>query len=653
MSVFTAGASGLGFVKSASSSSWDGSGAMQGAYGSGSPRIGAMFFPNLGGVNWADQAVSMIQLTLTFGSAGRSAGKTVGLYRGTKTGLWGTGSAMLGAYLGDVWSGTPAYNSTKTITFSADSNPAAFAGLTDWLNGGLFALAVYRNESTGSGDSYSDNYLKITGASVSVTYEPLGSKGTLNAETAVPGDTLTLTVEPANLDGTITHAVQWSLGGAASDVQTLPEGVTEASFTVPESWLYQLPDAVSGAASCMLTTYQDGAEKSSRLIPFTVNVPENIVPAFSARAEPSGTSGGYWQHLGGAKLTISDAASFYGATVVSYEITGSEGVSSALAEITTPAFSESGEHVYAFTVTDSRGRTARQTVQIDVNALADPVITAFSVERYDEYVSDSGETVYEANPRGTRVWATIRAAIDPAGGNNVPTAFIETGGGRISVPWTSGAAYETVNDRTLLTAEFSLNSVYEFTLTVSDLHTSVTAFSRVEKGTAIMDVEPDGVAFGGFSTATEGDPKDEFFRRTVFYGGADGLGLNFSETPELTGGTWFDGKPIWRVSKYYPNVAFGGVGNWTQVGVLPLQFMSDQARYKMVDVDMRAKNVTADAYPIFYKLPVWGTNGVIADYVLAVNASGDLLHFRWVGTNSAPFGSKLDVLLTVYYTINE
>lgn len=128
---------------------------------------------------------------------------------------------------------------------------------------------------------------------------------------------------------------------------------------------------------------------------------------------------------------------------------------------------------------------------------------------------------------------------------------------------------------------------------------------------------------------------------------------SFSETPELTGGTWFDGKPIWRVSKYYSNVTFGGVGQWTQVGALPLQFMTEKGQYNLLDVDMRTRQVTNEGCPVSFRLPIWGTNGVISDYVLGADASGDLLHFRWVGTNSAPFGSKLDVLLTVYYTINE
>ena len=560
MSIYTAGASGFGFVKSAGSSSWDSSGAMQGAYGSGSPRIGALFFSGLNAVNWADQSVSEIQLTLTFTSAGRSAGKNIGLYRGTKTGLWGTGSAMLGAYLGEFWSGTPAYNSTKTITFSAETYPDIFAGLVGWLNSGLHTLAVYRNETTGSGSSYSTNYLKINGASVAVTYEPLGSKGVLDRDSAVPGDTLTLTVEPAGLGGTITHSVQWTFGSASGEAEILPEGVTETSFTVPSDWLYQLPDAASGTASCILTTYQDGAEKASRAIPFTVNVPESIVPQFTLSAQPDGTSGGYWQHLGGVRLTVADASSAYGATITSIRITGSEDFASDLADAVTPAFAESGVHTYNVVVTDSRGRTAERTLEIDVTALTSPKIDVFTVERYDSRVNDAGETIYEPNPIGTHAWVTLRASVDPAGGNNIPYASVKIApvGGEetdVAVPWTVAGSYETTADRTLLTAAFELNSAYVFTLSVSDRHSTVTATSRIEKGTAIMDVEPYGVAFGGFSTATADDPKDEFHRRAVFHNGVDGL-VRYSEGVTPTGKRWIDGKPVYTF-------AMQADGTWT------------------------------------------------------------------------------------------
>ena len=30
--------------------------------------------------------------------------------------------------------------------------------------------------------------------------------------------------------------------------------------------------------------------------------------------------------------------------------------------------------------------------------------------------------------------------------------------------------------------------------------------------------------------------------------------MSYSETEQATGGTWFDGKPIYRVSKYFSNV---------------------------------------------------------------------------------------------------
>jgi hypothetical protein len=313
-------------------------------------------------------------------------------------------------------------------------------------------------------------------------------------------------------------------------------------------------------------------------------------------------------------------------------------------------FAESGTHTYTAVVTDSRGRTAERTLEIDVSPLAAPVISAFTVERYDAYVNDSGQTVYEANPRGTHVWVTVRASIDPAGGNNAPTAFIEANGTQIALPWTSGAAYETVNDRTLLSSEYDLSDAYGFTLTVSDRNSTVTAFSRVEKGTAIMDVEPDGVAFGGFSTATPDDPKDEFFRKAVFHGGVEGLGLNFSETPELTGGTWFDGRPIWRVCKYYQNLPFGGVNNWTSVGVMPIEAAS--AQYNLINFDLKVifgSIFSGGRNCVWYQLPIMGTSGAIASPWMG---DGNTINFNWVNTSVKPF-DRFDALLVIYFTRND
>lgn len=127
---------------------------------------------------------------------------------------------------------------------------------------------------------------------------------------------------------------------------------------------------------------------------------------------------------------------------------------------------------------------------------------------------------------------------------------------------------------------------------------------------------------------------------------------SFSETPELTGGTWFDGKPIWRVSKYYPNVTFGGVGNWTTVGVLPIDVHS--AEITLLDFDMRLMHsgiFTNGSLCVGYRLPIMGNNGYIATPWLG---DGTNVTFNWVNasTSARPF-DKCDVLVIIHYTRNE
>lgn len=54
-----------------------------------------------------------------------------------------------------------------------------------------------------------------------------------------------------------------------------------------------------------------------------------------------------------------------------------------------------------------------------------------------------------------------------------------------------------------------------------------------------------GVCFGGFSSATEKEPKLESYFPSYFYGGISGVNL-YSTEEVKTGGKWIDGKPIYR-----------------------------------------------------------------------------------------------------------
>ena len=542
-----AGATRMANVSALTMSNWDGSGAAQGRPGSNSARVGAMFFPGLGAVNWREQEVSKIVLAMDFAMIGGAWIKTLHLYEGRKYGApSGTGGEMLGDWIGTAATPGPAFGNRQEIAFSATENAEAFERLKQWLTGGVFTLAMYTDEETGTGDAYSRNYLKTTGASVTVYSDPKGSGGRIEPEIVRAGDYVSLTVEPMASTGVLTHTAQFRMNGAEDEVFEVDANYITA-YMIPYNWIAQLPDSESGAAECILTTYENGVKKSSRSIPFTVTVPPSAVPSFRISIEPDGTTGGYYQKIGRALITVNNAWPGFGAEIVSYSITGSEDFAADGFEAVTPAFRQAGQHSYTATVTDSRGRSTSKKLTVSVAAVTDPVIHGFSVERYAAVVNDAGETEYIADPSGEHVRVTMRAQIDPAGGNNTPIAEICFGNATAVIPWTEGGVYEAVNDRALLPEAFTLNAAHEFMLILSDRQAMVTAHARIEKGEATLVVDPYGVAFGGYSTASGTDPKDEFHRTAVFYGGTDGV-VRYGDGPVPTGKRWLDGKMIYAVA---------------------------------------------------------------------------------------------------------
>lgn len=127
-----------------------------------------------------------------------------------------------------------------------------------------------------------------------------------------------------------------------------------------------------------------------------------------------------------------------------------------------------------------------------------------------------------------------------------------------------------------------------------------------------------------------------------------GGGTNYSDTEELTGGTWFDGKPLYRISKYYSNVVFAGVGQWTTVGDLPIDVSSSQ--YKVVDICvwllMGISSVQTTCAGV--RLPIYDAGGALSSPWMM---SGTQLAYNWRGNVTKPF-DKSDVLVTLLYTKN-
>lgn len=534
------------FVKRTTYSDWDFSGATQGAYGNNHPRVGAIRYEGLhSSVVWADQEISQITVALRFLAAGSNSTKTLTFWRGAKSAISGTGQSMIGAEMGSI-SIANAYNGVRNIVLSASSNPALFSAFVSWLQDGQTeTLAVYRNEGAGSG-SWSSNYLKIDATIIYIEYEPKGSKGTLSASSIDAGQTISLTIDPLDVSGTVTHRVQWSFGSASSSVTTLSAGTTSTNYAIPMSWCSQMPNATSGQAICTLTTLVNGAVSATREIPFTVTVPASIVPDYAFEATPYDTTGGYYQHIGRALLAIGYASSQYGATIVGYRIAGGEGTDASASSVITDVFAQSGDHIYTATVTDSRGRTTVKTVTLSVTAVSPITIYSFSVQRYSAVVGDDGQTDYVASSDGDHVWVSLLASHDIAGGNNPASAAITWGASNsVSLPWGTSASISYTNDRTVITAQIPANTSVLFTLTVSDGFSSATASSQVEIASAIMHVSPNGVGIGMYSLGTPSNPQLDVGYPMYARGGIAGVTI-YSTNEQPTGGIWIDGRPVYR-----------------------------------------------------------------------------------------------------------
>lgn len=161
-------------VSSLNSSNWDSwdSGAYQGSYNAGTARFGALLFEGLrDSIDWRMADISKITLQLTFGAAGgNSKSKTLYLYQGTQTQITGTGSAMKGDEVGAIDTITYGYDCTEAIEFDVSANSAEYEGLVSWLTDTeSLTLVLYEDAESESG-SYSDGYLCITGATLTVEY---------------------------------------------------------------------------------------------------------------------------------------------------------------------------------------------------------------------------------------------------------------------------------------------------------------------------------------------------------------------------------------------------------------------------------------------------------------------------------------------------
>lgn len=287
------------------------------------------------------------------------------------------------------------------------------------------------------------------------------------------------------------HKVEYSFAGSSwTTVST--NTATSATFTPPLSLASQIPNSTSGTLTVRVTTMNGSTQIGSSVTKtLSLSVPSSVVPTMGApiatRIDNSVPSdwGVYVKGFSQVKITIPSAAGSYGSTITSYSINGHNLVSYQSTDTST-VLNQSGTLTYTCKVTDSRGRTATKTVQIQVVDYTIPSM-AVSAVRCDASGVETADGTY------LRVTADyIIASI--SGKNSVASKSVVCNG-------VSNTEFGDAEPFTLA-ANASIGSTYILTAKVTDtLGKSAEASITIPTSERIMNVRANkkGLAIGKFS----------------------------------------------------------------------------------------------------------------------------------------------------------
>lgn len=325
-----------------------------------------------------------------------------------------------------------------------------------------------------------------------VTYTPYNSKvKSVTSSVAMDGATQgTITLERYN--SAYTHTVKISLG---SESQTFTGVATSVSFTLPASWVNQVPNATQGVATVTCWTYDTSGKQvgSTSSATFTATVPSSVKPSVSsltASVVNDNTTvkgwGIYLQGYSKVKLKAAGTAGT-GATISSYTFSGtSVSQSGTSTTCTSSVLNSSGSQKWTVKITDSRGRTATASVSKTVIAYSSPSITSLEAYRcLEDGTRDDLAGTY-GKAKGTYSFASCS-------GKNTVTGVLKYSSTTVSSDAKSGTLYQFGG------GNLDVAKSYVVTMTVTDAlgtSTTLTAVIPSTSGSLFVGMNNDRISFG-------------------------------------------------------------------------------------------------------------------------------------------------------------
>lgn len=333
-----------------------------------------------------------------------------------------------------------------------------------------------------SGSSY------LSGGSISCSIQlesiPRATKPTLSSSSVTLGKAVTINISPAV--SSWTHNIYYRIGtGSWTRFAT---GVkANYSWTVPLSIANSYPSSTNGTITIGLNTYNGSTQiGGTQTVNLDITIPASIVPSVSSVSVTETTGGlssyGYVQYKSKLKIVASVSGS-YSSSIKSYNYyIGSQSYSSLDNTYTMgEEVMDSGNVTVTVEVTDSRGRTAKNTASISVLPYSIPQIWQMDCTR-------CGDASGSYNTNGGFLKVTMGFSIAALNNKNGASYKLEYSllGANSWSTLASGSTYNYSGSYVSSSAILNSANSYNIRLTVADNFTNTVFVRDVGTVTTLM-----------------------------------------------------------------------------------------------------------------------------------------------------------------------
>jgi microcystin-dependent protein len=359
------------------------------------------------------------------------------------------------------------------------------------------------------------------------------------------------------------HKLTYKFGNVVGTLGT--DVATTVDWTPAYSLLGQMPNVESMVGTITCTTYDgDGDTVGTTTDNFRLFVPDSVVPSFDSISVAEATSGvsaavgGYVQNVSTLKLGIVGASGAYNSTISAYKLQVA-GQTINASSGTTGKIAASGTQTITATITDSRGRTAKKTQNINVLAYQAPKLLAISAVR-----ALSNGTL---NDDGTYIRANIQSTVtslNPSGTQKNSLSYRISTRTKGSTTWSPVGSWVTpggtsFNSFALAPGTYDITTAYEVYVQVQDIFTTSAVVLTLTTSTIFMHWDEKlGVGIGKYRERGQLDVKGDIYHRNGGIVQPTGMIVAFAGSNAPAGWLILNGAAISRTTYAALFALFGG-----------------------------------------------------------------------------------------------